>query len=50
MEINPPERDEVDVEHPAWRSLVGVGVGYFVLLAIIFGLLFVVPFLIFSFL
>ena len=48
MDLSLPDRDEVNINHPAWRSLVGVGVGYFVLLAAVFVLLFVVPYILYS--
>lgn len=35
-------------DHPAWKSLVGAGIGYLVILAVMTVALFVVPWLVFS--
>lgn len=45
------ERMGVDLEqfdHPAWLSVVGVGLGYAIILAVMTVALFVVPWLVFS--
>lgn len=53
--MNVPDVSEFDVEEvrenfrsDSWLSLVGVGLGYGVVLAALFVLLFVVPYLVFS--
>lgn len=35
-------------DHPAWLTAVGVGLGYGVVLAVIFAVLFVLPYLAFT--
>ena len=38
-----------DLDHPSVRSVAGAGVGYLVLLVVMFVLLFVIPYAVFRF-
>ena len=39
---------DLDLSHPSWKTLAGTGLGYGAILAVMFVLLFVIPFLVFS--
>lgn len=38
---------DADIDHPAWATLAGTGLGYGVILIVMFVLLFLVPFAVF---
>lgn len=38
---------DIDLDHPSWAALAGTGIGYGAILALMFVLLFVIPFAVF---
>lgn len=38
---------DIDLDHPSWKTLAGTGLGYGAILAVMFVLLFGIPFLVF---